>query len=170
MVMHGLFIAMWLSGQPVDSEVGASGPSEEEVALDLRTSSLACPAGAPVIVVGSDQQRSARATGTALGNQAPDYPQSGGNFYCAGHYGEISACLLVISSAQVRLEVVDSSGVDSTMMLRSSTNSDELYCDDDSAGDLRPELTVQLTEGSYEVYVGTYSRGNSAAYELFVQW
>lgn len=170
MVMLGLFIAMWLSGQPVDAEVVAPVSVGEELALDLRTSSLACPAGAPVIVVGSSQQRSARASGMTVGNEPPNFPQTGGNFYCAGHYSEVSACLLVVSPAQVRLEVVDSSGVDSTMMLRSSTDSDELYCDDDSAGDLRPELSLQLAEGSYEVYVGTYSRGNRAAYELLVQW
>lgn len=61
---------------------------------------------------------------------------------------------------QLRL-FVQSSG-DTTLVLRNGAN---IWCADDTYG-LNPGLDVALPPGAYEVYVGSYSAGESYPYEL----
>lgn len=78
---------------------------------------------------------------------------------------EPSQCIQVLEAGNYVFEATATGGIDAIMVLRSPQQG-LVYCDDDSGGELRPRLEVQLLPGSYEVYVGTYSEGEAGPFTL----
>lgn len=86
--------------------------------------------------------------------------------WCYGYIpNEPSQCVEVRAAGTYVFEVADAGILDSMLMLR-SPRQQIVHCDDDSAGDLRPRLEVQLMPGTYEIYVGAYNEGESGPFAL----
>jgi hypothetical protein len=64
----------------------------------------------------------------------------------------------------VRIDAI--SNVDTTMVVREPNG--DIHCDDDSGGSSNPRLTVSLQPGVTAVWIGTYSQGTNAAFQLVV--
>ena len=87
---------------------------------------------------------------------------------CRGYVEDLPSFRFHIDAARdVTVTVTDSAGRDSVMMLAGPSG---VYCDDDSAGGLRPQLVERLGPGVWDVYVGSYSEGTGQpmAYTLQV--
>lgn len=168
--MLNLLFAILAAGNPQSSDYRTTDADEgagEMLALDARTSLPGCSVDAPLVLVGGDDRGPGEAEGVVQGIEPPSLPDD--SEYCPGYYDDVSVCLVVATSVSVRATVTDSEGVDTTMLVR-DTAGELLRCDDDSAGELRPEVELQLEPGSYELLVGTYSRSERAAFRVLVQW
>ena len=100
--------------------------------------------------------------------------QAGGNVsgsdvtagQCLGFFnGSANAQLQVNQYTDLR--IFAESSADTTLLLMDDAGN--VYCDDDSHGNLNPRLDVSLRPGIYDVWVGTYAAGTYGEYLLTVQ-
>lgn len=88
-------------------------------------------------------------------------------YWCSGYVPQTPQyCVTVPSDGTWTFRVSDSLSIDTVMALRPAPAADVVWCDDDSAGNLMPMFTAQLTAGTYHLYVGAFSIGNSGTFEL----
>ena len=88
-------------------------------------------------------------------------------FWCSGYLPPTpQLCVTVPSDGTWTFQVTDSQSADTVMALHSTPATDTVWCDDDSAGNLMPMFTATLTAGTYHLYVGAFSQGNSGRFEL----
>jgi hypothetical protein len=89
-------------------------------------------------------------------------------YSCSGFVPlEPQFCIYLPVDGHYSFAVSDSRGVDTVLVI---VNSDDIIasCDDDSNGGLRPRAGGLLAAGNYYIYVGTFSRGQSGAFDLVV--
>jgi hypothetical protein len=68
----------------------------------------------------------------------------------------------VVAPMQVTFTVLNQGG-DTTMIVMGPSG---VFCDDDSAGSLRPQVSQMLMPGQYQVFIGTYGGGGMHPYTL----
>lgn len=68
----------------------------------------------------------------------------------------------VVAPMHVTIEVLNQGG-DTTLVVMGPSG---VFCDDDSAGSLRPRVSQMMMPGIYQVFVGTYGSGGMHAYTL----
>lgn len=148
------------------ASVAAQGPPAEPlVAINPRITLRTCE-GVPAIALasgGTERQY----TDSFVGLQESEVAFAAG---CTGFFEtEPHFCIAVAPpGGYLALEVIDAQGVDATMALVG----DRLgwtHCDDDSGTrghELLPKIEVWVGPGEYTVYVGSYSRGVSATFDL----
>lgn len=104
-------------------------------------------------------QVSGQAGGTVSGSDV-----TGGQ--CLGFFeGSANAQLQVNQFTDLRLYA--ESSVDTTLIL--IDESGNIHCDDDSRGNLNPQLDMSLPPGTYDIFVGTYATGNYGGYLLTLE-
>lgn len=90
-------------------------------------------------------------------------------YWCSGYLPPTPQfCVTVPSDGTWTFQVTNSDSVDSVMALQPIPATDMPWCDDDSAGNLMPMFTATLTAGTYHLYVGAFSVGNSGTFALQV--
>jgi hypothetical protein len=62
-------------------------------------------------------------------------------------------------SGSLSLKISAMSNADTTLVINGPNG--EWYCDDDSGEDSNPSVTMKPTAGRYEIWVGTYSSGET---------
>jgi hypothetical protein len=83
---------------------------------------------------------------------------------CRGNIAMVPDHVFTVTSPMmVRFEVISQAG-DTTLVVVGPSG---VFCDDDSAGSLRPRVMQQLMPGQYQVFVGTY--GGSGMYPYTIQ-
>lgn len=92
-------------------------------------------------------------TGTSGGSR--DAGIYGGS--CRGSIASAADHTITVTST-VNLKVFAESPDDSTLVI---TGPGGTFCDDDSHGNLNPEVNAVLTPGTYQVFVGEFGGGNS---------
>ena len=120
------------------------------------------PGGYQVIPV-QPSMRATQLSGEAGGNVSGADVTDG---QCLGFFnGSANAQLQVNQYTDLR--IFAESSADTTLLLVDDAGN--VYCDDDSHGNLNPRLDVSLRPGIYDVFVGTYAAGTYGDYLLTVQ-
>jgi hypothetical protein len=83
---------------------------------------------------------------------------------CRGFYEQDNAIDFSVGQTMNVFAYAESQ-TDTTMLILTDDNS-RFWCDDDSHGNFNPELYVQLAPGMYRVFIGTYSSGTRADYDI----
>lgn len=88
-------------------------------------------------------------------------------FWCSGYLPSTpQLCVTVPADGTWTFQVTNSNSADTVMALHPTAATESIWCDDDSAGNLMPMFTATLTAGTYHLYVGAFSMGNSGTFEL----
>lgn len=164
-MLRGLRCAAIALGVPLLSGAGPappdSTPVDARLAIESRLLLAGCDAELSLSLPpsGSVLRQTGRVVGTIEGMQAF-------GDYCTGYFVEEAfACFRVpAGGARVELEIIDGGGADTTLAIWD--RSDWLRCDDDGGSGLLSRLDVSLDAGVYYVYVGTFSRQVTSAFEV----
>jgi hypothetical protein len=85
---------------------------------------------------------------------------------CLGFFeGSANAQLQVTQFTDLRLYA--ESSADTTLILIDEAGN--THCDDDSRGNLNPQLDMSLPPGTYDIFVGTYATGTYGGYQLTLE-
>lgn len=147
------------------SAAAQGGPAEPLVAITPQISIRTCGGDVPIsLSIGAPEQR---LTGSFVGTHDGDELFDA---QCIGHYEtEPQFCVSVPPpGGYIVLEVIDAQGVDTTMGLFGESL-DWAVCDDDSGTrghGLLSKLEFWVSAGEYDLYIGSYSSGVSATFEL----
>jgi len=151
----------------------ASAPSPETtapapplLAMDPNLSfSIGCAGGDASLVLQNRQHTlSGQFSGQIESNSISPDPNL---YWCSGYLPTTPQfCVTVPSDSTWTFQVTDSNSIDTVMALHTTPATDDLWCDDDSAGNLMPMFTATLAAGTYHLYVGAFSLGNSGSFEL----
>jgi len=82
---------------------------------------------------------------------------------CRGHL-PVAPHLVLRTTGYRRVTLTTASTRDLTMVVRDASGA--LHCDDDSGGAMQPRIAVTLPPGDQQVWVGTYSAGETVPFTL----
>jgi hypothetical protein len=141
-----------------------AAPDDTRVAFDTNISLGACEGGGELLSVGAGTDVVVRGTYRGDDEGATKFSS-----WCPGFYPSVAQYCFNVppGGAQYNFTVLDSQGVDTVMAVVPALDS-YAYCDDDTAGGMRPMLDLWLYEGQHVVYIGSYSSGGMGTYELRV--
>jgi hypothetical protein len=121
-----------------------------------------CPVSADVIVLG-DHSRGGRATGRARGWEHASADVGAGGVGFLPNRAQV--CLVVEDSGHYDVEVT-SSRTDTVMAIVPVSGRGRVHFDDDGGDGFLSRFSGRLRRGTYLVYVGTYTRGDRAPFQL----
>ncbi len=169
MLMASVALAFVGAAASAAVDVG-TGPAviDERVAVNPNLGTGACTLGGETIRVSFGMLES-QVTGAMTGSLSANQDQPPSSLYCSGYVPpEPQYCVSVQRAGYYVFHVVAGGGVDTVLVMRDAEGTNNA-CDDDGGTGLLSRLEVWLEPGSYSLYVGTFSQGVSATYQMNVQ-
>lgn len=169
MLMASVAFALVGISTSVVLEAGADVEAvDERVAVNPNLSIGACRLGGETLRVQAGMAP-AEVSGSMVGAHSANDQQPPNAMYCSGYVPpEPQYCVAVQRAGYYDFYVVDGGNVDTVLVLRDADGTN-YGCDDDGGMGLLSRLGVWLEPGSYSLYVGTFSQGVSATYQMTVQ-